>query len=566
MPDRTNSLTSQAALLSLAAGLYVFWWLLPNLSLGPQIGSITELPPRMALYWVAASAVMVLPWLLLARALPARPLRIAPWLPPLIVMLSALAWREWVTLGVALTDDESIYLYAANLLSEGRLTEDSPAFKSAYDRVFLINDGRMFTQYYLGWPAVLVPFAWTGTTWAAVPLIAAALTVLIRAVLRPIAGENLASVGALALMLNPLSLSLAAGFLSHIACATALLAAIYAFQRWCEAPSTRWAFAMGLAVAVATWIRPTNGAAIGLVLGAGLLMHWRRLDVAQLLAGLLAPLALGALFIATNIHLYGGVLGSGYESFRAYEAANGYPSTSPAFGYAAADVWARLTSPSAVVESALAGAGRLLSDGAFAVVPLLALGLVWAGRQGAVLLASAVVAFLPYVALRDFGIDSYGPAHLYEVWLLLFMAAIVGWHRRAGAGPAVAIVAAAFLVTATSWACMRTQLVRTIAEEVRAPLALADAVEGKLLVFYYPPFTPQISLKGQRHFVFWPPMHLPGRNDRVLWVRGSRQKSVDQDLADSMPEREPLYLRYRLDGTPALLTMRGEERTPDHAP
>lgn len=69
------------------------------------------------------------------------------------------SWR--VLRGMDLTIDESAYRFMADLLSHGRLYGHSPPDKLFYDRRFMINDGKVFSPYFLGWPALLA-----GSTWA----------------------------------------------------------------------------------------------------------------------------------------------------------------------------------------------------------------------------------------------------------------------------------------------------------------------------------------------------------------------------------------------------------------
>ena len=68
------------------------------------------------------------------------------------------------------TDDESTYLFAAQHLGDMRLWVTSPADKLFWDRAFMINDGRWYTQYFLGWPALLAPFTALGVSALANPI------------------------------------------------------------------------------------------------------------------------------------------------------------------------------------------------------------------------------------------------------------------------------------------------------------------------------------------------------------------------------------------------------------
>ena len=47
----------------------------------------------------------------------------------------------------------------AETLALGKLKIQSPPGPGFFDRTFMINDGFLYAQYFLGWPALMMPFA-----------------------------------------------------------------------------------------------------------------------------------------------------------------------------------------------------------------------------------------------------------------------------------------------------------------------------------------------------------------------------------------------------------------------
>ena len=87
-----------------------------------------------------------------------------------------LLFRFGLLRGAPVADDESAYRFTAQLLASGRLWVPSHELKLFFDQNFIINDGRMFSVYFLGWPALLAAGVRLGATWIVNPL-CSALTV-----------------------------------------------------------------------------------------------------------------------------------------------------------------------------------------------------------------------------------------------------------------------------------------------------------------------------------------------------------------------------------------------------
>lgn len=72
-----------------------------------------------------------------------------------ISLLIPILIRLFVLHEVPITDDEFAYRFSAQLLANGKISLPSFPMKAFFDHLFLMNNGRMFSQYFLGWPALL---------------------------------------------------------------------------------------------------------------------------------------------------------------------------------------------------------------------------------------------------------------------------------------------------------------------------------------------------------------------------------------------------------------------------
>ena len=75
----------------------------------------------------------------------------------LLAMLFPILIRCFVLHQAALTDDEFAYQFSAELLTQGKLYLHSFPMKDFFDHKFLYNDGKLYSQYFLGWPLLMTP-------------------------------------------------------------------------------------------------------------------------------------------------------------------------------------------------------------------------------------------------------------------------------------------------------------------------------------------------------------------------------------------------------------------------
>jgi len=178
-----------------------------------------------------------------------------------------LVLRLWVLQSAPLTDDESAYRFAAELLASGRLWVASPKLKLFFDQNFMINDGRLYPAYFLGWPALLAPGVWVHAPGIINPLLSALTVPPLIGVIRYIAGPSWARAGVLLFLSSPFLQIAAATQLSHTSCLMALTWSLFMYLRTrADDASLRHHAAFAFSFALAFCIRPQSAVAVGLPL------------------------------------------------------------------------------------------------------------------------------------------------------------------------------------------------------------------------------------------------------------------------------------------------------------
>ena len=218
---------------------------------------------------------------------PAAGRRDATWLAVTMAaaFLIACAIRAFVLRGADVTDDESAYRFMAQVLASGRLWVDSHPMKAFFDRIFMINDGKFYGQYFIGWPALMAPGVFLGATgymnafYSALTVPAVFLTV------RRLAGAAAGRAATLLYLASPMLAVGAATELSHTTCLMAAAWSVYCLLRSREAPADwRWHAGVAFCFGLGVLIRPLSTLGVGLPI----LAAWF-VDVAATVAGRPTP-------------------------------------------------------------------------------------------------------------------------------------------------------------------------------------------------------------------------------------------------------------------------------------
>lgn len=446
--------------------------------------------------------------------------------------------RQWVLLDTPTTDDESAYRLAAQLLASGRLYMPSPPEKEFFDNLFLVNDGKLFTQYFLGWPALMVPGVRLGLEDWMNALYSALTVPPLFWLVRRYASSAAARLVTLCYLTSPMLMVGAGTALSHTSCLALLTWLFWVVVRAADpdgATAPRWAAAAVL-FSAAFFVRPLTALGIGLPLLLALAGGWWRARGRRLRLGLAfaAPSFLFAVaFLAVNQAQSGHPLKPAYvrtveyarENGLRFSAWDGHPEAVP---QGPPDL--QLTDPRQRLRVQASALVRLNSSLYGWPFSLLLAALAW--RRGARLPWSVLGSFfLLNLPLKYSGIDLFGPVHYFEAALPLLVLTGVGADRLdalrlAGAGwrrklPASgALVLACVLTALCGYTAVRLGAVREIAAATRTPWRLVEqAGIGRAVVFVKRPFVSYRCLTfPSRGWVNARPNNDPELENEVLWV------------------------------------------------
>lgn len=191
--------------------------------------------------------------------------------------------------------DTIAQLFQARIFAGGELTAPAPEHFEFFGASHLVrNEGRWFSQYPPGHPALLALGLVAGAPWLINPLFAAGTLVLLYLTARRLLGEGSARLTVALFMLSPFIVFMSASYMNHVTNAFFLTLALYGAVR-AAGGEDRWAIWMGLALGAAATIRPLESAAWAGVLGLWLLA--RRGPAGAALAGGACALALTPLFV-----------------------------------------------------------------------------------------------------------------------------------------------------------------------------------------------------------------------------------------------------------------------------
>jgi hypothetical protein len=480
-----------------------------------------------------------------------------------LVFLVAVVIRVWLLRGAPLTDDESAYKFMAELLTAGRLWADSHPLKTFFDRVFMINDGKFYSQYFIGWPLLMAPAVYVGATGYVNALYSALTVPALFAITRRVANSAAARAATLFYVGAPMLAVGAATELSHPSCMMLLAWSFYAFLRAKDGPGDwRPHAAMALLFSLAFLVRPTSA------LGAGfpMLAAWA-LTVAKLaprarntalLSFAVPAVLLAVVFFGVNRAQNGSVLVTAYARMQEYMRAVNYEHVG----------WSAKEPPIAMRDYVL-GTGGLPTAIARTTVALVRLAfdlfgspmavvlvlLAWAVPSLRILWWSALSYILVHFYLADSGIDSFGPVHYYEMALPVLVLAGAGTSRLAHLSttwrPSVArawpvvVPAALVAVSLAGFVPVRMAALRRIASNVNAPAeAVRKARLSNVIVFTAGAFVPQACIAPTRHFVWFRPNNDPGLRNDILWANHLGWEE-DKQLLPHFPGRTGYLLMWK---------------------
>lgn len=459
--------------------------------------------------------------------------------------------RSLVLAGGVVADDESVYRFSAELLASGRLTAPSHPLKLFFDHAFMVNDGRMFSQYFLGWPAIMalgVPFGATGYVNA---LVSGATVPALYQLLKTVSGVTWARLGILVFLTSPMIQIAAATEMSHTSALGALVYAMWFVILALRGGGAATHFGFGLALSIAFFIRPAS--AIGIAFPWGVLWMWTQLEnrtFRNILWFAIPTSLLGLLFLLVNLELTGSIFGVAYQRAFQYAIENGLR-----FSHVA---------PERVGATVMLASGGLSEMLTMTTVGLLRLNMSLFGWPLSLGLVPLAIAFRPanwwwasvgtyvlaHLAVFDAGIDTFGPTHWFEMALPVLVLSMLGCQRATGWAAEISTNASPFprnlvLTFVTASVLLFTPYRLKAVSEIgamtrRAPDAVEEADLHNAIIFVNRPWAATCNTglgSPPRHFVFWWPVNDPDFENDIIWAN---HLSVEQDrkLLATFPGRE----------------------------
>jgi hypothetical protein len=164
--------------------------------------------------------------------------------------------------------DSIAQLFQARIFLGGSLTAPAPEYPEFFSATHLVTyEGRWFSQYPPGHPALLVLGLLAGLPWLVNPLFAAGTLALVFAAARRLLGAGGARLSGALYLVSPFALFMSASYMNHVTSGFFLALALYAAVRVDgETHGLGWLLATGAALAFAATIRPLEAAAWAAVL------------------------------------------------------------------------------------------------------------------------------------------------------------------------------------------------------------------------------------------------------------------------------------------------------------
>lgn len=477
--------------------------------------------------------------------------------------------RAWVLGGAPVVDDEAVYRFAAQVLLEGQLAVPPPPGELFWDRVFFVNDGRWFTQYFPGWPALMAPFLIVDLDGYANALYAGATIPAVYGIGRRLYGEVEARWCALLFLCAPLLAFAASTQMSHTSCVFTNAWTLYFYLKTREVPGhVRNHVAFAALFCVGIFVRPLT--TLGLSFPFVILWAWTQIrsgnrNTMGVLAFLATSLTGAALFLLVNSYYTGSPLRTAYQAAQDYAIANDFRFSHLVKGTEIVQ-WVNLQ-----FDVRRGMYDSLVSLYRFNVAALgwpssLIIGLFGLWKRTSRLPAVSFVSFLAFhYFMRHSGVDTFGPPHHVELTLPLVFLTTAGarqlhelfvarsnWRPMQQLSPYIVI--AMVVVSTFGYSTLRAANLARIAEATRLPLDALDYVRSfyrledeKLIIFRYGHYAHPCLTPGTRHFVFWPPAPSPDLSDEVLWVNHLSLAADLELVARLNDERTPLISFWLID-------------------
>lgn len=491
-------------------------------------------------------------------------------------------FRKLIFHDMPITDDEGVYLFTARILSEGNLWIESFPIHRAFDHIFMINDGRMFGQYFIGWPLLMAPTAKIDLH-AFMPSIFSALSIApLAMILKTYLPFSWQVAGLIVYFFSASTIGMASTLLSHSACTFFILCFIFLSIKIADKNNRNFklhSFLAALAISIAFFIRPSTALIISLPFIFFILKETLYLDKIRaahsFLMFIAAALPLSLFFLYANQEIYKNPLSTGYQYFYSFDKSLGFKYFPERAYYVGDTILETIKSPLLYISIVDDAFFRISVDGLgwpiHYILVILSLYSLRSSKAWPFFTAVIICVFF-HAAMRDLGIDTFTPFHLFEAIPLLLVSSLIGAFRAcqnrkftsalSKALPslnklefnpisvAIATVFASYILISP----LRAINIFYITKNISSPHVAASKIPGEIIIFTRTPFVEQKNTPYARHFLFHQPVNRPDFSDRVIWANDLGAEK-NKEVLRHFPNRTG-YKLYWKAGNPVILPIK----------
>lgn len=191
----------------------------------------------------------------------------------LIALLLTALLARWAFGGHPFTSDEMAQQWHARILLSGRVTAVAEPFPEFFNTAPVFDrDGRWFSQYPIGGPALIALGLLVNAPWLVNPVLIGLATLGLYAFLRQTSTEVIARFTVVLFVTSPMVLIMGASQMNHVAALAGVMVALAALARWDSSDTARAlygnAVVIGASIGVVALVRPLDAAITGTVVGS----------------------------------------------------------------------------------------------------------------------------------------------------------------------------------------------------------------------------------------------------------------------------------------------------------
>lgn len=158
--------------------------------------------------------------------------------------------------------DEASYYFQTKILSRGKLYVQSPPIREAFTAPHIINNGKWYSKYTPGWPALLLPGYLTGHPFVISALLNIGSLLVIFSLSRFLFDEKTGWYSILILCLSPFFILNGSTLQAHTATGFFSILILYGFFRGLKENSTKYYAIMAASLVLLVQIRPVDAALV----------------------------------------------------------------------------------------------------------------------------------------------------------------------------------------------------------------------------------------------------------------------------------------------------------------